>query len=178
MTQSGRGCKNLLSLFGVSSRRGRNFMTETVRRVTGGCMCGAVRYECEGGPMTVAYCHCEDCRHHTGAPVVVWVAYDSDRVRYTNGTPKIYESSPGIGRAFCGDCGTPMTWQAESVRFPGKHITEFHIGTLDDPSVHVPDRHWFDSKRIAWFNTADNLPRYSRLDGEGTEPIHIGPKKD
>jgi len=39
------------------------------QKVTGGCMCGAVRYEAIGEPMTVAYCHCSSCRRHTGAPV-------------------------------------------------------------------------------------------------------------
>ena len=151
-------------------------MSKPAETVTGGCMCGAVRYVCDGEPMTVAYCHCDDCRHHTGAPAVVWIAYDSKRIQYTNGAPKLYASSPSVERGFCGDCGTPLTWQAESVRFPGQHITELYVGTLDDPSPHLPDRHWFESERIAWFDTMDKLPRYSRLDGEGIEPVHFGPK--
>ena len=115
--------------------------------------------------MTVAYCHCASCRRHTGAPVVAWVAYESHQVRYSKGKRKIYNSSPGVERAFCGECGTPLTWEGESRRFAGKLITEFHISTLDDPLTYVPDRHWFDSERLAWFDIADSLPRYRELDG-------------
>lgn len=144
-------------------------------KITGGCMCGAIRYETVGEPMTVAYCHCSSCRRHTGAPVVTWVAYESHQVRWPKGERKIYDSSPGVGRAFCGDCGTPLTWEGKSRRFAGKFITEFHISTLDDPVACVPDLHWFDSERIAWFDTMDDLPRYRELDGQGIEPDHHGP---
>ena len=150
-------------------------MGDNPETVTGGCMCGAVRYEAIGEPMTVAYCHCASCRRHTGAPVVAWVAYESHQVRYSKGKRKIYNSSPGVERAFCGECGTPLTWEGESRRFAGKLITEFHISTLDDPLTYVPDRHWFDSERLAWFDIADSLPRYRELDGQGIEPDHNGP---
>jgi len=143
-------------------------------KVTGGCMCGAIRYEAVGEPMTVAYCHCSSCRRHTGAPVVTWIAYESHQVRWPKGERKTYHSSPGVGRAFCGDCGTPLTWEGKSRRFAGKFITEFHISTLDDPVACVPDLHWFDGERIAWFDTTDDLPRYRELDGEGIEPDHHG----
>ena len=53
--------------------------------ITGGCLCGSVRYEARGAPLTVAYCHCLSCRRHTGAPLVVWVAFESDRVHHPNG---------------------------------------------------------------------------------------------
>jgi hypothetical protein len=151
---------------------------EKPNQATGRCMCGAIRYACSGEPLSVAYCHCDDCRHHTGAPAVVWIAYDAGHVRYTRGSPKVYESSPGIGRAFCADCGTPLTWQAESVRFPGQHIVELYIGTLDDPNRYAPDRHWFQKDQLTWFETLDNLPRYSRLDADGVQPVHVGPRKN
>ena len=98
---------------------------------------------------------------------MVWVAYDTEQVRYTRGSPKLYESSPGIKRGFCGNCGTPLTWQAESFRFSGRHITEFYIGTVDEPKAVAPE----------WFDTVDNLPRYEGLDGPGIEAVHVGPKK-
>ena len=52
---------------------------------TGGCLCGEVRYEAVGEPMAIAYCHCASCRKHTGAPVVAWVAFESDRVSFPKG---------------------------------------------------------------------------------------------
>ena len=140
------------------------------RKSTGGCLCGKVRYEALGEPMTVAYCHCASCRKHSGAPVVVWVAYESQNVRWIEGKRAIYDSSPGVGRAFCRDCGTPLTWEGESRRAGGKFLTEFHISTLDEPNAHVPELHWFDDERLAWFETNDQLPRYHALDGAEIEP--------
>ncbi len=153
-------------------------MNSEKKTTTGGCMCGAVRYEATGEPLVVAHCHCSSCRRHTGAPVVTFVAFEAHQVRYPKGKRKIYNSSPGVGRAFCGECGTPLTWEGKSLLFAGKFITEFHISTLDDPLACVPDRHWFDSERIAWFDTTDNLPRYRELDGQGIEPDHNGPTLD
>lgn len=148
-------------------------MVEKTLPVTGGCMCGAVRYEAEGVPLGVAHCHCEDCRSHTGAPVVTYAAFRVDQVRFTMGNRKIYDSSPGVGRAFCGRCGTPLSWEGFSTVF-NADIIEFHISTLDIPDDFVPDRHWFHDERIAWFDVADDLPRNHRL-GIEEPPYKKGP---
>ena len=145
------------------------------RSISGGCACGAVRYEATGKPVDVAYCHCSDCRGFTGAPVVAWVAFESQNVRFLKGTRKIFESSSGIGWGFCSQCGGSLTWEGKSLRNPGVHITEFLISTLDNPGAHNPDRHWFDVERLPWFEIADSLPRYKKLD-YGAEPTHFGPK--
>lgn len=143
--------------------------------ITGGCLCGAVRYEAIGKPLAVAYCHCASCRRHTGAPVVAWVAYESEMVRHPTGQRKIYNSSPGVGRAFCEECGTPLTWEGNSRRFAGRVFTEFLISTLDAPHACVPDLHWFDSERIGWFDVSDDLPRYRELAGPAIGSNHDGP---
>ena len=103
--------------------------------VTGGCLCGAVRYEAAGTPVYVPYCHCETCRKATGAPVVLFVMFEKDQVRFTQGERKIYRSSPGVGRAFCPDCGTPLTYEGD---WGGKTIIEVHVGTLDRPDTFPP----------------------------------------
>ena len=121
-------------------------------KVSGGCMCGKVRYEAIGEPLYIGYCHCHSCRHHTGAPVVAVVVFEEDKVRFTQEDRSIYNSSPGVGRGFCGQCGTTLTWE-------GSGNISLHISTLDDPDNHVPAQHWFYEERIAWFDVANDLPR-------------------
>ena len=141
-------------------------MTEHNLPATGGCMCGAIRYEAIGEPKFVGHCHCHSCRKHSGAPVVTWVAFNPEQVTFTNGERKLYKSSPGIKRAFCSNCGTPLTWEGPSLTVPGTYTIEFHISTLDNPDDYVPDRHWFHEERISWFDVTDKHPRYRDLEGE------------
>lgn len=49
----------------------------------GGCMCGAVRYQAQGTPVSVIYCHCESCRRHTGAPVVACAGFKREQVSFS-----------------------------------------------------------------------------------------------
>ncbi len=130
----------------------------TADRLTGGCLCGAVRYETTGKSFKVLHCHCQSCRKHNGGPVVTLAGFKADQVEFSGDERKIYESSPGVGRAFCGKCGTPLTWEGDGGdRGP---ILEFHISTFDNPEVLLPTLHAFDAERIAWFEVADKLPRY------------------
>ncbi len=140
-------------------------------KISGGCLCGAVRYEAVGEPIYVPYCHCESCRKATGAPVVMYLVLHPEQVRFTKGERKTYESSPGVHRAFCSDCGTPLTWEGI---WAGRTVIELHVGTLDRPDGFVPDRHAFHGERISWFDVADRLPRH-RGSSVGTEPDSFGP---
>ncbi len=152
-------------------------MEESIKSKTGGCMCGAVRYEVIGEPVWVGHCHCESCRRHTGAPVVTFVCFKKNQVAFTKGQRQIYNSSPGVGRAFCGQCGTPLTWEGKSNLPERGMILEFHISTLDDPNAFVPTNHVFYKERIAWFDVADDLPRYHGFDFNG-ELYRRGPAHD
>src|SRR5437588_5951531 len=81
-------------------------MTGTTEQFEGGCLCGAVRFIATGQPKGVAWCHCQSCRKHTGAPVSVFVAFD--RTAYTVTKGEITSSirrpvgggdfAPGAGR--------------------------------------------------------------------------------
>lgn len=129
------------------------------RTVTGGCMCGAVRYEAGGEPFQVALCHCESCRRHNGAPVAALAGYLAGQVRFEGEERGLYASSPGVGRGFCRKCGTPLTWEGDGGEELGM-IVELHLSTLDDPEALVPTGHAFYPERISWFDVADSLPRY------------------
>ncbi len=137
-------------------------------------MCGTVRYEAIGEPLCVGHCHCHSCRRHTGAPVVTFVVFEADKVRFTQHDRNIFNSSPGVGRGFCAQCGTPLTWEGKAF---DRLIIEFHISTLDNPDDHVPTMHWYHVERIDWFEVADSLPRYRSI-SSGQEPYHIGPVID
>ena len=150
-------------------------MSGTTDNATGGCMCRAVRYEATGEPFLVSHCHCLSCRRHTGAPVVTLLGYTADQVRFTGDERRIYESSPGVGRAFCGKCGTPLTWEGNDDELGP--LFEIHISTLDTPEAFVPTSHGFYPERIAWFDIADNLPRHAGFAGD-SEIIGHGPAGD
>ena len=57
-------------------------------RITGGCHCGAIRYQVDGDLIVHALCHCADCRRHAGAPMVSWAMYAEDAVKVTQGEPE------------------------------------------------------------------------------------------
>lgn len=141
------------------------------KSATGGCMCGIVRYELIEKPISIIHCHCQSCRRHTGAPMVTLVGMKKDHVRFTQGERAIFESSPGVGRGFCSQCGTPLTWEGDGEELGP--LVEIHIGTLDNPSAFVPESHLHHDERIPWFEVADELPRHHEWD-EGN-PYRHGP---
>ena len=123
----------------------------------GGCLCGAIRYQASGAPEGAGYCHCQSCRRHTGAPIVAFVVFAVEQVAWVSGDRARYESSPGIFRAFCRDCGTPLTWEG---RHKGRQWVEFHISTLDTPGAFPPNEHTHYRERIPWLHVTDDLPKY------------------
>ena len=141
--------------------------------LTGGCMCGAVRYQVTGDPFLVSHCHCLSCRKHNGGPVVTLAGFSSGQVEFEGDERKMYESSPGVGRAFCGKCGTPLTWEGDGGEELGL-IVELHLSTFDDPEALVPTGHAFYPERISWFDIADSLPRFEGFVDE-TPLLHHGP---
>lgn len=121
----------------------------------GGCLCGTVRIRAWGEPFGAPYCHCRDCRKSTSAPVSLLVGYAERQVESVSGDPKVYESSPGVRRAFCGDCGTSITYKDD--RLPGE--VYIHVGVFDDPASFEPTIHSWYSQRLEYLNILDDLPR-------------------
>ena len=79
---------------------------------TGGCLCGAIRYETVGEPVFSLRCHCRDCQRQSGAAHVPATRVPSAGFRILLGIPKRYvtkaDSGNDIVRVFCGNCGTPL----------------------------------------------------------------------
>src|SRR6516162_1965104 len=110
-------------------------MSEASDRFEGGCLCGAVRFVATGQPKGVAWCPCESCRKHSGAPVSVFVAYERTAYTVTKGEIAKFESTPGkTERGFCSRCGSTLT--CETVGLPT--LTDFHVGAFDDAELFRP----------------------------------------
>jgi hypothetical protein len=129
-------------------------------KLSGGCHCGAVRYEVEGDALTHALCHCSDCRRHAGAPMVGWTMYPASALTVTRGLPKVYASSTHGRRHFCADCGTGLFY-CNADALPG--IVDVQSATNDDPDA-VPARaHIQVAERISWMEGAHELPQFPRF---------------
>jgi hypothetical protein len=98
--------------------------------------------------------------------------FKADQITFTGNARKLYHSSPGVGRAFCGDCGTPLTWEGDAGDLGP--FCEIHLCTFDDPEALLPTAHAFDSERISWFDVVDQLPRY-KGGIMGNSPVRHGP---
>lgn len=95
---------------------------------TGGCQCGAVRFEA-GRLGRASICHCRMCQRATGGFFGPYV--DVFEFAWVNGPPKYFQSSEAVKRGFCGACGTPLSFEmGDSVGVS--------IGALDDPEAAPP----------------------------------------
>lgn len=130
--------------------------------MTGGCHCGAIRYEVDGAPQHHALCHCTDCRRSAGAPVVGWAAFAESEVTVTKGAPVVYVSSEHGRRSFCGACGTGLFYRNAEV-LPG--IVDIQSATLDDPAALPAQVHIQTADRIPWMEDAHTLPAFPRYPG-------------
>lgn len=124
----------------------------------GGCLCGKVRFSVTGEPRSVFHCHCHSCRRQTGGAVASFAAFPvAGHFRWTAEIPTAFHSSVGVTRRFCPTCGTPLSYEAE--KFPDE--IHLHIGVFDQPDDLIPVAHWHTNEKVAWFETADHLPRHS-----------------
>ena len=109
-----------------------------------------------GNPYWVAYCHCEDCRRATGAPVTAYASYKDEYLEHKTGELQYYESSPGTKWGSCSVCHAPMTYQTK--KYPNE--THLHLMTIDMHDDLSPDFHVHCSEAVRWLTIADDWPRY------------------
>jgi len=123
----------------------------------GGCLCGAVRYRAAARPLRGVICHCELCRKHSGAPCLAFVHFASHAFVWVSGEPAFFRSSPYAERSFCRECGSTLGMREEVL----SDRIQIAVGTLDHPERVSIDDHVWTQSRIAWFDVADQLPRFA-----------------
>jgi hypothetical protein len=123
---------------------------------SGGCQCGAVRYRITAAPGHASLCHCRMCQKATGGVFGAFASFPTAQITWTRGERKVFRSSDAINRGFCGDCGTPLTFEAASGE--GRHLA-ITLGSFDDPSALPPDQQIMVAERIAWADRIPEVPR-------------------
>ena len=127
----------------------------------GGCLCGAVRYECIGNPENASYCHCDDCRKATGGPYTVGVRVKAVDLRIISGHVKGYttiaDSGRKITREFCPNCGSPLFTRAEKC----PDLVFLKAGCLDESELVRPSCHTWAKCAVPWAYIDEKLPSYS-----------------
>ncbi len=118
-----------------------------MERVTGGCLCGAVRVEAVGEPYRVGICHCMDCRKHHGAPFFAAAMFAAAAVTVKGPTSSYH------GRHFCPRCGS-------SVFAVSEDEVELHLGVLDAPDQFVPTYECWTVRRESWLPEFAGMRRY------------------
>ncbi|MEX0284971.1 MAG: GFA family protein [Paracoccaceae bacterium] len=129
-------------------------------KLTGRCLCHAIRWETSGNPLWQAHCHCDSCRRSTASPFTSFIGMRRQDVTWT-GELAAYNSSPGVTRQFCPRCGTQMSFEAD--QWPEE--THLYAACLDDPSLYQPTAHVHWAEHVSWADLHDQLPKFPAVGG-------------
>jgi hypothetical protein len=131
------------------------------QKLSGGCACGAIRYECNVDPVVMFNCHCRDCQRASGSAYAAIVVVPKAAVQM-RGEPRHHKIAGGSGnaieRGFCPTCGSHVSDQLE--RVPG--ILALQAGSLDDPSTYRPKMDVFTSSAQPWDHMDPKLPKHAQ----------------
>ncbi|MGQ7830200.1 GFA family protein [Altererythrobacter sp. Z27] len=122
--------------------------------LTGGCLCGQVRYEITADPLMCLTCHCKNCQRQAGSAYSVIIGVPEGALK-VEGKVKTFndkgDSGGTVQRQFCPDCGSPLFSLVEAS--PG--MVWVKAGTLDDTSVIQPSLHVYTKSKQDWVELGD-----------------------
>ncbi len=124
--------------------------------VTGGCLCGAIRYTVSTAISQLRACHCTHCQKGSGTGASVNATIPSASFALTKGAPRRFEDKADSGRTlfryFCGDCGSPIYSQRATM----PEFVALRAGSLDDPAgMKITTHIWTASARSwSWIDPA------------------------
>jgi hypothetical protein len=130
----------------------------------GQCLCGAIKYQLSGSPISVSLCHCKDCRRSAGAPVVSWAMFPESALVVMSGQPKTINSSGAAMRSFCAECGSGLFYRNANYL---PDIVDVQTSTLDDPDLLPPQKQVQVAERLQWMKHIHELSEVERYPAYG-----------
>ena len=126
-------------------------------KLTGSCLCGAVRYELGGGLRKIVYCHCAQCRKTSGHYVAA-TAVDLDQLTFVDDSGLAwYHSSDSADRGFCRTCGSSLFWRPTHGRYMA-----VMAGPLDAPTGLTSREHIYVGDASDYYEITDGLPQFEQ----------------
>ena len=133
--------------------------------LSGGCLCGKVRYSASADPIFVGVCHCTNCQKSSGTAFNAVIAVPKPAVRMT-GTVSTYEGRGDTGKAtykrFCPECGSPVVEEAAIMA----DVVMIPVGTLDTPGSVEPTMQIYCDSAQSWA-LLDDLERFPKMPRPG-----------
>jgi hypothetical protein len=129
-----------------------------MNHITGGCLCGNVRYSIAELPTGVFLCYCRQCQKAQGTPFVATVPVAAADFRLIEGANslKAYRASPHKARYFCGDCGSPIYSQVD-----GNAMVRIRAGSLDNAADLTIRAHIYTADKVAWYEITGVQPQHA-----------------
>jgi len=131
---------------------------------SGGCACGAIRYECSADPLITLNCHCRDCQRASGSAYAALLNVPLAAFILTRGTLKYHrvtgESGNTLDRGFCPECGSPVVIKGQRASSLG--LIVLWAASLDDPSWFRPVMDIFVVSAQPWDYLNPALRKFER----------------
>jgi hypothetical protein len=131
---------------------------------SGGCSCGAIRYECAADPLITLNCHCRDCQRASGSAYAALLNVPIAAFTLTKGTLKYHrvtgESGNTLDRGFCPECGSPVVIRGQRASSLG--LIVLWAASLDDPSWFRPVMDIFVVSAQPWDYLNPALRKFER----------------
>ena len=126
--------------------------------LTGGCLCGAVRFEVTEPLVSAGYCHCTRCQRRTGTAASAQARIVPGSLRILAGAEavRVFEPPDGFPKAFCSSCGSALWSQSHDAEVMSVRLGAFN----DDPGIR-PSYRQFVAYAAPWEPIPDDgLPRF------------------
>lgn len=130
---------------------------------TGGCACGAIRYEIAAEPVFSNHCQCRQCQHKSGTGHGSYLSFTGRKNVQLSGVATQWEMTADSGnvkrRAFCPSCGSPVYQTYPAM----PDVITVHAASLDEPERFRPQVVTYASRGHGWDRLDPALPAFDAM---------------